>query len=237
MIRNYLTLTFRNFLQNGNYTLINILGLSTGITSCIILFLLIRFDTSVDKFQKHYDRLYRVVRTDESASGKVQEAVLPYPFAGAFRQDFSDVPLVTQFHYHDQGFLTVGAEKHEIEHVLFADTSFFDVFSFGVISGNPAKELSQPNKTFLTQSLATKLGLNVGDKLRLDNKIDLEVAGLVKDVPSNSHIQYTMIISFASFTKDFFGWPVDHWGLTGSGFGYIILPETHTEEQIESRFP
>jgi putative ABC transport system permease protein len=237
MIRNYLTITFRNFLRNGNYTLINILGLSIGITSCIILFLLIRFDTSVDKFQTHYDRLYRVVKTEENASGKVYESVTPYPFATAFRQDFSDVPLVTQFHYHSEGFLTVGTEKHEIEQVLFADTLFFDVFNFGVISGNPAKELSQPNKAFLTQSLATKLGLTVGSKLKFNNKINLEVVGLVNDVPANSHIQYNMIVSLPSFTKDFFGWPVDHWGLSSAGFSYIVLPETHTQEQIESRFP
>jgi putative ABC transport system permease protein len=236
MIRSYLTLMFRNFLRNGNYTLINILGLSIGITSCIILFLLIRFDTSVDKFQKNYDHLYRVVRTDETASGKESEAVTPYPFAAAFRQDFSDVPLVTQFHYHSEGFLTIGTEKHQVQKVLFADTSFFDVFSFGVISGNPKKELSQPNKAFLTQSLATKLGLTVGDKLKFNNKINLEVVGLLNDVPANSHIQYNMIISLPSFTKDFFGWPVDHWGLNSAGFSYIVLPASHTEKQIESRF-
>ena len=236
MIRNYLTLTFRNFLRNGNYTLINILGLSIGITSCIILFLLIRFDMSVDKFQKNYDRLYRVVRTEENASGKVYESVTPYPFAAAFRQDFPDVPLVTQFHFHGEGFLTVGTEKHEIEQVVFADTSFFDVFNFGVISGNPAKELSQPNKAFLTRSLATKLGLAVGDQLKFSNKINLEVVGLVDDVPANSHIQYKMIVSMPSFTKDFFGWPVDHWGLNSAGFSYIVLPPTLTEKEIESRF-
>ena len=237
MIKNYLTLTFRNFLRNKNYTLINILGLSIGITSCIILFLLIRFDTSVDKFQTHYDRLYRVVRTEENASGKDYKSVTPYPFAAAFRQDFSDVPLVTQFHFHREGFLTVGTEKHEIEQVLFADTSFFDVFNFGIISGNPAKELSQPNKAFLTQSLATKLGLTVGDELKFNNKINLEVVGLVNDVPANSHIQYNMIVSLPSFTKDFFGWPVDRWGLSSAGFSYLVLPATHTEKQIESRFP
>lgn len=237
MIKNYLTITFRNFLRNGNYTLINILGLSTGITSCIILFLLIRFDTSVDKFQKNYDRLYRVVRTDQTASGKVHESVTPYPFAGAFRHDFSEVALVTQFHYQSQGFLTVGVEKHEVQKIVFADTSFFDVFSFGVISGNPAKELADPNKAFLTESLATKLGLSVGDKLKFDNKLNLEVAGIVNDVPSNSHIQYTMIISMPSFTADFFGWPVDNWGLNSAGFSYVVLPEAITEEQIESQFP
>ncbi|MDQ2656910.1 MAG: ABC transporter permease, partial [Bacteroidota bacterium] len=236
MIRNYLILTFRNFLRNRNYTLINILGLSIGITSCIILFLLIRFDTSVDKFQKHYDRLYRVVRTEENASGKVYESITPYPFGTAFRQDFPDVPLVTQFHFHAEGFLTVGNEKHQIEQVVFADTSFFDVFNFGVISGNPTKELSQPNKAFLTESLANKLHLTVGDQLKFSNKLNLEVVGLVNDVPANSHIQYNMIVSLPSFTQDFFGWPIDRWGLNSAGFSYMVLPPAVTPQQIESRF-
>src|SRR5262245_61026000 len=99
MIKNYLTVAFRNFLRNKNHTFINILGLSIGLTSCIIIFLLITYDLKFDTFHTNYDRIYRVVRDVKSASGISSEAVTPYPFAGAFRQDFSDVPLVTQLHF------------------------------------------------------------------------------------------------------------------------------------------
>jgi len=236
MIRNYLTVAIRNFLRNKNYTLINILGLSIGITSCIIIFLLISYDLGFDKFHSNYDRLYRVVREVTSSSGVQREGITPYPFAGAFRQDFTDVPLMTQFHFQSEGMISAGIEKQPVEEILFADSMFFKVFDFGVISGNPSKELGTPNKVFLTESLAAKIKLDNGDKLKLDNKLELEVVGLIKDPPANSHIRYTMIVSMPSFTEEFFGWPVDRWGLNSAGFSYFVLPENIAAQQITDRF-
>ena len=237
MIKNYLLITFRNFLRNRNYTLINILGLSIGLTACIVIFLLIRFDTEFDRFHQHYDRLYRVVRTTKSASGLEPSSVTPYPFAAAFRQDFTDVPLVTQLHYHEQAFATIGTEKKQVERIVFADSVFFKVFDFGVKSGNPALELGHPNKVFLTESLAEKLNLGVGGRMKLDNVLDLEVVGLLEDVPASSHIQYTMVVSMPSFTKKFFSWGTTHWGLNSAGFSYIVLPPNMTPDKVVNRFP
>lgn len=236
MIRNYLLLAFRNFARNKNYTLLNILGLSVGITSCIILFLLILHESSFDKFHHQYNSIYRVVRESRSASGIVHEAVTPYPFGAAFRHDFADIPLVTQFHYQDEGYIAIRDEKHQVKETLFADSLFFDVFDFEVLSGNPRKDLAELNKAFLTTSLAAKLNVDVGDKFKLNNKIDLEVVGLLKDPPPNSHIHYTMIVSLPSFTKEFFGWPVDRWGLNSAGFSYIVLPEKVSIDQVNFRF-
>jgi putative ABC transport system permease protein len=237
MIKNYLLITIRNFLRNRNYTLINILGLSIGLTACIVIFLLIRFDTEFDKFHHRYDRIYRVVRTTTSASGIERSSVTPYPFAGAFWQDFTDVPLMTQIHYHDQAFATIGTEKKKVERIVFADSMFFKVFDFGVKSGNPTIELGQPNKAFLTESLAAKLNIGVGDRMKLNNVLELEVVGLLDDVPATSHIQYTMVVSMPSFTKKFFSWGTTHWGLNSAGFSYLVLPENMTPDKITNRFP
>lgn len=236
MIRNYIVITFRNFLRNKNYALINILGLSIGITSCIILFLLISYDLDFDKFHSKHDRIYRVVRKVSSASGTHDEGVTPYPFGEAFRHDFPDVPLLTQFHYQAEGVLTIGTDKQQVESMIFADSLFFKVFDFGVVSGNPAEDLSEPNKAFVTESLAAKLNIGEGDKIKLDNKLDLEIVGLLKDVPAASHVQYNMVISLSSFTKDFFGWPVDRWGLNSAGFSYLVLPENMSPDDITERF-
>jgi putative ABC transport system permease protein len=237
MIKNYLLITFRNFLRNRNYTLINILGLSIGLTACIVIFILIRFDTEFDKLHHQYDRIYRVVRTTTSASGIELSSVTPYPFAAAFLQDFTDVPRLTQIHYHEQAFATLGAEKKKIERIVFADSLFFKVFDFGVKSGNPTIELGQPNKAFLTASLAAKLNVGVGDRMKLDNVLDLEIVGLLEDVPASSHIQYTMVVSMPSFTKKFFSWGTTHWGLNSAGFSYLVLPENMTPDKIANRFP
>jgi putative ABC transport system permease protein len=237
MIKNYILITLRNFRRNRNYTLINILGLSIGLTACIVIFLLIRFDTDFDKFHHQYDRIYRVVRTTTSASGLNQSSVTPYPFAAAFWQDFTDVPLLTQIHFHDQAFATIGTEKKKIEEIVFADSNFFKVFDFGVKSGNPANELGQPNKAFLTESLSATLNIGVGDRMKLDNVLDLEVVGILDDVPPSSHIQYSMIVSMPSFTKKFFYWGTTHWGLSSAGFSYLVLPDNMTPEKVENRFP
>jgi putative ABC transport system permease protein len=225
MIKNYLLIALRSFSRNRNYTVVNILGLAIGITSCIILFLVIRFDLSFDKFHRNYDRLYRVVREDRNASGVSHEAITPYPFAGAFRNDYPDIPLVTQFHHQTEGFLSVGNEQFQVENILFGDSLFFSVFDFEVVSGNPQKDLAAPNHAFLTESLAATINAGPGSRIRLDNKLDLEVVGIVKDPPANSHIEFSIVLSMASFTEEFFGWPVDRWGLNSAGFSYIVLPE------------
>lgn len=239
MIRNYLTVAFRNFLRNRSYSLINILGLSIGLTACIIIFLLISYEVKFDKFHGKYDRIYRVARDIKSASGMEYEGVTPYPFAAAFRNDFPDIPLVTQMHYQSEGYVKIGTEKHQIEGVLFADTVFFKVFDFEVVSGNPEVDLGEPNKVFVTESTAANLALNVGDRFRLwerDSKLDLEVVGIVKDPPASSHIQFTMIVSLPTFTTEYFGWPVTSWGLTSSGFSYVVLPEEVSPESVNERF-
>jgi putative ABC transport system permease protein len=225
MIKNYLVIAFRNFLRNKNYTLINVLGLSIGLTSCIVIFLLITYDLSFDKFQTHYNSIYRVVRHSQSASGIDHEGTTPYPVVPAFRNDFPDIPLVTQLHFQDQAMVRVEEDKQMVDNILFADSLFFDVFSFKVISGNPKADLGQPGKVFLTESLAKKLLKKEGTTtIKIDNKIQLEVAGIVADPPANSHLQFSMVVSMPSLTSDFLGLPIDQWGLTASGYAYTVLP-------------
>lgn len=235
MIRNYLIVAFRNFFRNKNYTLINILGLSIGLTACIIIFVLISYEVRFDKFHTRSDRTFRIVRDVENASGIEYDAATPYPFGGAFRQDFPDVPLVTQLHFQGDGFVKVADEKHEVEDVIFADSSFFSVFDFEVLSGSPRADLAEPNKLYLTASMSEKLKLDVGGRLKLNNKLDLEVAGIAKDPPASSHIQFKMIVSLPSFTEEYFGWPVDKWGLTSSGYSYVVLPEGVSAQNITDR--
>lgn len=237
MIRNYILIALRNFLRNKNYTLINILGLSIGITSCIIIFLLISNDLSFDKFHSRYDQIYRVVVESKSSSGLEHGSTTPYPFAKAFRNDFADVPLITQIHSQDEVLMKIGTEKQRIKNVLFADSLFFEVFDFAVLSGNPKVDLGVPGKVFLTKSLADKI-LKSDEKatLKLDNKIELEVAGIIADPPANSHISFSMVVSMPSLTPDFIGFPLDRWGMTMSGFTYIVLPKGLQPSNLDDRF-
>ena len=237
MTKNYLLIAFRHFFRNWNYTFINILGLSIGITSCIVIFLLITYDLSFDKFHSRYNSIYRIVRDVQSASGKSQSSVAPYPLAEAFRNDFPDVPLVTQMHFQYEVLLTMGKEKQKVKNVLFADSLFFEVFDFKVLSGNPKVDLGEPGKVFVTKSLADKI-LKGNEKATIKiDKVEMEVAGIIADPPPNSHINFSMVASMSSFNGDFLGGvPIDGWGTTARGFTYIVLPETITPQSVEARF-
>src|SRR5688572_17230740 len=238
MIKNYIVIALRNFLKYKGYTLINILGLSLGLTCCIIIFLVVTYDLSFDKFHTKYDRIYRIVQEVKSPAGTGYGAVTPYPLTKAFRNDFPDVPLVTQLHYQGESTLTIEGEKQKVKDILFADSLFFEVFDFEVLSGNPRVALGEPGKVFLTKSMADKILKNKETTHLKIDKIDLEVAGIVADPPPTSHVSFTMIVSMSSFTPEFIGgFPIDHWGLTARGYTYVALPELVTPGSIESRFP
>ena len=237
MLKNYFTIALRSFLKNRNYTLINILGLSIGITACIVIFLLITHELSFDKFHSKYESIYRVVREVESGSGNFGSATTPYPMTRAFRNDFPDLPLVTQIHFQHEVVLKIGDKKLKVEDVLFADSLFFEVFDFRVLSGNPKIDLGEPGKVFITESLAAKI-LEGEDnaRIKIDN-VELEVVGIIADPPANSHLTYSMVVSMPSFTDDFIGgFDIDEWGLTARGFTYLSLPAHMTPASVEARF-
>src|SRR5688572_16699717 len=238
MIKNYLLITLRNFYRNRNYTLINILGLSIGISSCLIIFLIVSNELSFDKFHSRYDRIHRVVIDGKTASGTDHGTTTPYPFTKAFRNDFPNVPLITQIHVQEDVLMKVGTEKRRIRYALFADSLFFDVFDFRVLSGNPKVDLAEPGKVFLTKTLADNLRSDgkMVTTIKLDNKLELEVAGIVADPPANSHISFTMLVSMPSLSKDFNGFPTDSWGLTVAGYNYLVLPENLSSEKLEEEF-
>ncbi|HYF69750.1 MAG TPA: FtsX-like permease family protein [Ohtaekwangia sp.] len=238
MVRSYLVLALRNFLRNKNYTLINLLGLSIGITSCLILFLVIRYDLNFDKFHTKYESIYRIVQESSSSSGTEFSSATPYPVIKGVRNDFPRIPLTTQVHFEGEGIIRIDESKFKIEDLLFADSLFFDVFDFETLSGNPREDLAEPGKAFVTPAVAQKIGYQEHTPLRvkINNLIEVEVVGLVQAPPATSHIQYSMIISMSSFTGDFIGgMPIDTWNLTSAGFSYVVLPESMSPETMEEQ--
>lgn len=241
MVKNYFKIAFRSLLRNKSYTFINVAGLSLGITTCLIIFLIINYELSFDSFHSKADRIYRVVRDTKNASGVEKSTNTPYPFADAFRNDFPEAGVVTQFHFQYESLVISGEEKSRVTNILFADSSFFDVFDFEVMSGDPKKDLAQPGKVFLSEEYAGKLLDKNLKHIKLNNLIELEIAGIVKTPPSPSHINFNMIASLPSLTKEnaeeFLGFPITQWGLNAAGFSYVLLPEGHTKEELERNFP
>lgn len=239
MLRNYFTIAFRSLLRNKSYTLINVLGLALGITTCIVIFLIIRHELSYDKGFSKADNIYRIIRHSTDASGLTKSSITPYPLGPTLKSDFPDV-LSTQFHFGFESLMTIDEDKKRVQNIVFADTSFFDVFDFEVVSGNPKKDLAQPGKVFLTEEFAKTLSKPDAKYLKLDNLLEFEIAGIIKTPRTPSHIAVNMIASRTTLTPElaqkFLGFPFDQWGLNSAGFTYVVLPQNVTKENLESRF-
>jgi putative ABC transport system permease protein len=204
MLKNYLKIAYRNLVRHKFYSLINIFGLSLGITCCILILTYIGYERSYDGYHKNADDIYRIA-SRTTISGQTSElARTPAPVGPTMVQDFPEVvdavrfsPTVRRvFAYEDRNFFQEG--------VLYVDQSVFNVFSWELIEGDPKTALEVPFTMVLTETTARKIFGNespVGKFVKWDNRFDYRVTGVVKDPPSNSHFTFTVLASFSTFIK------------------------------------
>lgn len=231
-----LRIILRNAIKNRVYTLINVLGLMLGTTIAILAFLVIRYDLDFDRFHSKADRIYRVVHTVFTEGHDDYKANIPYPAGKDLSQEINGYEKLTEIHWDSEVMIEVNGQRTFEQSVVFADTNFFDVFDYTLISGNPQESLSKPNVVFLTASVAAKLfGKSdpIGERLKLGNRLDLEVVGLVEDPPASTHLPFTMIVSFPSLTSEYmFGFDITSWGTSLSGYLYVLLPENGNTSSV-----
>lgn len=226
MLTNYFRLTLRKLYRNKFHSVIHILGLTIGITSCLLLFLFIKYELSFDNFYTNSDSIYRFVYQEKSASGVEDYAVVPYPFGEAIKNDFPDIGISTLFHFQEEALLINGRDKLDVANIIFADSNFFKIFNYEVLSGDPVSDLARPNAAFLTKTTANKIFGDenpIGKIFSLENIVDFEVVGLLADPPANNHLPFGMVVSYSSFTSDFIGGIDLGWGATINGFCYVKL--------------
>lgn len=239
MFRNYLTVTLRNLKKNKWFSLINIVGLTIGITASLVIYLYIDQELSFDDFHENSERIYRITRSNENAGGMEYESSIPYPLIQSLHQDFDDFESATQVHLDDEPLAVVNGEKFVLDQIVFADSNFFDVFSFEVISGNPKVALSQPNFALITEETARLLfgeSDPVGQKVGVRNRIEVEIAGVLADPPANSHIQYDMLISYPSFDSEYFGLDINTWTMSAEGYAYVLTMPNADLSKIKAGF-
>ncbi|MGH7497209.1 MAG: ABC transporter permease [bacterium] len=244
MFKNYITTTLRKLSRERSYTAINVLGLALGITCSLMLFLLIKYELSFDTFHAKADRICRVNTIYVRAEGEVHDTGTPLPFGPALRKDFPELEKVAMVDYESDGLITiVDGDKAPVRYqgksgVVFIEPDFFDMFDFPWITGHP-KTLAEPNNVALTEELAQKYFPNenpVGKRLRLDNKLDLNVTGVLKNFPANTDFPFKLLVSFLTVKE--LGYDLGSWQNTKSDLQtYALLPENLAFKNFESRLP
>lgn len=206
MFKNNLKIAFRNLMKRKVYTLINTLGLVMGIVSSILILLYVQDEYSYDNFFSNSDRIYKMVQERKFPSHSEMQARVPYAYVGILPRDYAEVENATAISGPYQG-QTIYVKNENDEKVYFldnsvilADSNFFTVFSFKMLHGDPKTALRGPNHVVLTESVAKRF---FGEENPLGKFISASgkssiVTGVCEDPPSNSHFQFSYVVSASS---------------------------------------
>ncbi len=234
MIRNYFKIAWRNLYKQKAFSLIHILGLTMGITVCLMIFLYIMNEFSVDKFHKQGKDIYRVMRGFDPAQPRVP--YLSGPYAPALLNDYpQDIKMAVRVSPQNN-LVSFGEKAFNEKKVYAVDAGFFKLFSFPLITGDGATALDNPNSVVLTETTAKKYFGSVanamGKVVQFDKQLNLKVTGVAKDVPSNSHLEFDMVMPISNYTKN----PNFNVWINNGLFVYVLLNEHSSKTALESRF-
>ena len=238
MLKNYLSLAFKILKKQKVFSLINVFGLTVGITCCLMIFLFIRHETSYDNFHTNGKDIYRVVRqADLNNSGSVDDiAYLAGAYSIALRNEYPDMIKKAVRVMPDNDLFTYNHIGYNERNVLITDHDFFELFDFPLIKGDRKTVLSEPRSIVLTASSAKKYFGNedpIGKTVQMNKDLLLKVTGIAMDPPSNSHLNFDMIVPIANFKyyDSIQNFP------NNSLFVYVQLNPNVKPQQLTSRFP
>ncbi|WEA02250.1 ABC transporter permease [Mucilaginibacter sp. SJ] len=235
MIRNYIKTAWRNLYRNKAFSLIHILGLTMGITVCLMIFLYIMNEFSVDNFHKQGKNIYRVMRGFDKS--KAPTSYLSGPYAPAMLNDYpQDIKMAVRVSPRNN-LVSFGEKSFNEKKVYAVDSNFFSLFTFPLLRGDATSALNHPGSVVLTETTAKKYFGNIdnamGKVVQMDKQLQLKVTGIAKDVPSNSHLDFDLVMPISNYTRDqgFNVW------INNSLFVYLLLNEHSSPAALESRFP
>ncbi|MGF6846575.1 putative ABC transport system permease protein [Chitinophaga sp. W3I9] len=195
MLKNYFKIAFRNIVRHKAFATINIAGLAIGMACSIFILLWVQHELSYDKFHKNAGTIYRLTAGGATNSGPmVPELKARIPAIKNFVRFSQPTPTVFE----------TGTKKFEEKAVFYADSSLLQVFSFPLLNGNAETALIRPDAVLITEDMAKKYFGNedpIGKILKRDNKDNVEVTGVLKNIPANSHLQFDFIMPLSAIAQ------------------------------------
>ena len=201
MLKTYFKLAYRNLIRDKAYSTLNILGLTIGLASSILILLWVQNELSYDKFHKNAGQIYRVVSDFGDSKSAANSAGMP----GGLKAEIPAVKNMVRIQPCNTTLLETGNKKFEEENAFYADASFMDVFSYPLVKGDRTTALNQTNAILITQAMATKYFGNedpIGKVIRKDNQENLVVTGVLANIPANSDLQFDFILPMASLARN-----------------------------------
>jgi putative ABC transport system permease protein len=238
MLKNYLKITFRNFKRQSGYSLISLSGLALGMACCLLMLLYIRHELTYDRFFAHADRTFRIIMDATVGPTKLKTPITNCPLAPTLAKDYPEVEVATRIRKASKILVQYEERQFYESRAVYADSSFFEVFNFPFIHGDPRQALVRADTVVITETLAQKyFGRTnpMGKQLRVENEKDFEVTGIIKDIPSNAHLDFDMLISFETILVDMPSARTD-W-ISGHYYSYVRMSENADPRDLEKKFP
>lgn len=236
MLRNYFKTTWRNLLRNRSYALINVVGLTLGLGVAIVLFWIVRFEYSFDRYHKNTDRLYRIIYKDKYGD---KGSHVPQGLIGALNEQVPGVDAAVNVYGLESDGLTVGQTVYNVKHVFFAPPEFMEMIDVAWVSGSPTQSLSRPYQVVLDEPTAQRLfkkGRAMGKTIRMRNAVDLTVSGIIRKMPVNSEFQFQVLASRETLKRMQGEYANEnYWGGGDSmHHGYVLLKPQASVSAIEA---
>lgn len=231
MYKNYFTIAWRTFLKSKGYSFINITGLAVGLSACLLIGLYVKHELSYDKFHEKASSVYRVNMELRFGDNHMHLAVANPLFGETAKNEIQQVKQTTRLRWYGGFLVKKGNENIREGNVAWADSTLFDVFTLPMISGNPKTALTEPNSIVITESVARKYFDRtdvVGETLTIDNTQTRKITGVIKDLPSNMHFQFTSFLPIIE----------DEYALDGTWAGsqnwntYLLLQEGADVDEV-----
>ncbi len=234
MFINYLKIALRNLKKHKGYSFINIAGLTIGIACCFFMLMWVQDEWSYDRFHENSTELYRIL-LDPLGASATHEAVSPPILAGKMKEEFPEVINTTRLAVSGTILFSYGDRMFYEGRGILADQSFFEMFTFPFVKGDPATAFSELHSIVITEDLAYKyFGSDdpIGKTLTLNNRADYNVTGVIKNVPHNSHFQFDHVRPFNLMRE--FGRNLDSWRDV-SYYTYVLLQENSSAQEVNKK--
>lgn len=239
MLRNYFIIASRTLAKQRFFTIINVLGLSIGMSVSLLLLAMFSFLSTYDNFHSKGDRIYRVLTQTDDHVRNAEYASAPAPLGEKIRADISGIEEVVRI---NNAFSANAKDENNNEIPLqgyYVDPNFLKVFDFPLLKGNAAA-LTKPNSMLITEIAAAKMFGDrdpIGKILTMEGLGNFEVAGVLKNIPGNSHMQFEMLTGYSTLEAlDKTLSPVTDqpWKVFNGNYTYVLLPENYQLGPIEN---
>ncbi|HJZ40158.1 MAG TPA: ABC transporter permease [Bacteroidales bacterium] len=237
MFSNFIKVAYRVFLRDRIHTLINIFGLAIGLAFSIIIFLYVNKEISYDRFHENAQRLYRIGVKGRIAENIYNHAVTPAPLAGTMIREIPGIENSVRLARFGAWLVRYDSARYNEDNIIFADSGFFNIFSFPLVSGKPEEVLKYPNSIVLSERSVLRYFGNtdpVGKMLRIENDSTYyTVTGIMKDIPENSHLHFDMAGSLSTFKKYLHD---DRW-VVSLVYTYVLIKDGYDPGMIRAGLP